>query len=397
VAVCPGLVQHYLGVIRLKGRGRELHQALNQFTIHRTAYLPHDHRPYIPGSAVKGALRTAYLNTLAQIRKMDTPKDQKGRWDPRALEHRLLNYQKIPEDPFRLLKVSDFLPVGEIRTRIIYAVNEKKKVSTFAARGPYQILEVIEPGAEFLGTIALEDFPPALRRLAKIQHFFTWDELRRAALDFYRKEKEQEDSHLFELGFSTPAQPPGNGQTPLRLGRHSGAECVTIAGHRHIKILQARGEPPKIQDHATTLWLAADFHQRDKRHQAKLRPFGWALLAQLTAAELRELTAREVHWQEAREKASAGAPPRPTPQIRPTPGPPCAPVIRMEVWEGARISWNPGKSEVTAEWQGKRAFGKGRELVPEALHKKVITQKKSATARVTVDPEGFRILKIEAE
>jgi CRISPR-associated protein Csm5 len=242
VAVCPGLVQHYREVIGLKGRGRELQKVINQFTIHRTAYLPHDHRPYIPGSAVKGALRTAYLNALAQIRKMDTPKDQKGRWDPRALEHRLLNYQKIPEDPFRLLKVSDFLPVGEIRTRILYAVNEKKKPPAQfpEARGPYQILEVIEPGAEFLGTIALEDFPPELRRLAKIKHFFTLDELRQAARNFYGHEKKQEDGHLFELGLSAAPLPAVNGQDPLRLGRHSGAECVTIAGHRHIKILQAQ-------------------------------------------------------------------------------------------------------------------------------------------------------------
>ncbi|MCL6622028.1 MAG: hypothetical protein K6T55_07985, partial [Syntrophobacterales bacterium] len=260
-------------------------------------------------------------------------------------------------------------------------------------------LEVIEPGAEFWGTLTVELPPEEVRRSPKnkIRHFIAALDLWAAARTFYQQEKEKEDQALFEIGRAPLPLPEGDGLTPLRLGRHSGAECVTIAGHRKIKIKQAEGQPPKILDHATTLWLAADFHQRGKRHQAKLRPFGWALLAQLTAAELGELTARETHWQEAREKTSAGTPPRPTPEIRPTPSPPRPPVVKMEVWEGARISWNPGKGEVTAEWQGKRAFGKGRELVPEALHKKVVTQKKSATARVTVDPEGFRILKIEAE
>jgi CRISPR-associated protein Csm5 len=396
VAVCPGLVQHYLEVIRLKGRGRELQKVINQFTIHRTASLPHDHRPYIPGSAVKGALRTAYLNALAQIRKMDTPRDHRGRWDPRALEHRLLDYQKIPGDPFRLLKVSDFLPLGEIRTRIVYAVNEKKKISKFAARGPYQILEVIEPGAEFLGTIALEDFPPALRRLATIQHFFTWDELHQAAQNFYGHEKTQEDSHLFELGLRAAPLPVANGQAPLRLGRHSGAECVTIAGHRHIKVLQARGEPPKIQDHATTLWLAADFHQREKRREARLRPFGWVALGKLNSTEAVALEERGAAWRrEALDRTDPPAPP--SPATPPAEASPAEPVPATQVWENAILIWNPGSQELVATFQGKKAFSKGQDLLPEALHKKVVTRKKSAPARVTVDPDRFRILKIEVE
>ena len=401
VAVCPGLVEHYREVINLKGRGRELRQALQQFTIHRTACLPHDHRPYIPGSAVKGALRTAYLNALAQIRKMDTPKDQKGRWDPRGLEHRLLNYQKIPEDPFRLLKVSDFLPVGEVRTRIVYAVNEKKKASRFAARGPYQILEVIEPGAEFLGTIDLADFPPELRRLARIQHFFTWDELCRAAQNFYRHETEQENAHLFELGLmKTPLQ-AGNGQTPLRLGRHSGAECVTIAGHRQIKVKQAQGQPPKIMDHATTLWLAADFHQRNKRREARLRPFGWVTLRELDREAEQELARRERVFRKKLEESrrGKGAPELLTPAVpvaerkpAPVPTPPA-----REVWESARLTWNPGRQEVEATWQGKRATGRGRDLVPEELQQRLKNKKKAVAARVTVEPVGraFRVVKIE--
>uniref|UniRef100_A0A7V4G8B6 CRISPR system Cms protein Csm5 n=1 Tax=Desulfobacca acetoxidans TaxID=60893 RepID=A0A7V4G8B6_9BACT len=318
VAVCPGLVQHYREVINLKKRGQELQKVINQFTIHRTAYLPQDQRPYIPGSAVKGALRTAYLNALARIKSLRTPKTQKGRWDPRALEQQLLNYQRIDEDPFRLLKVSDFLPVGEIKTRIVYAVNEKKKASQFAPRGPYQILEVIEPGAEFLGTIALEEFPTALRRLAKIKHFFTLEELWQAARNFYPQEKQQEDAHLFELGLRAAPLPAADGQAPLRLGRHSGAECVTIAGHRHIKILQARGEPPKIQDHATTLWLAADFHQREKRREARLRPFGWVALGELDPAQAAALQ---------KQDAARGRKDRGKPEPPPPPPPPEIPSL----------------------------------------------------------------------
>lgn len=400
VAVCPGLVEHYREVIQARGDARRLKTTLNQFTIHRTAYLPHDQRPYIPGSAVKGALRTAYLNALAKIKPMPTPRDQRGRWDPRALEHSLLNYRKIDEDPFRLLKVSDFLPVGEVRTRIVYAVNEKKKPSARfpEARGPYQILEVIEPGAEFLGTLALEDFPQELRRLAKIKHFFTLDELRQAAQNFYGQEKKQEDSHLFELGISAAPLPSVNGETPVRLGRHSGAECVTIAGHRHIKIMQAKGERPKELPQATTLWLAADFHQREHRQKANLRPMGWVALQELNPAEAEDLEVREGEWRRRRAARPAAPlpsafPEAPAAEPRPAKAPPAT-----EVWEGARLTWNPGKQEVEAAWQGKKATGRGRELIPEELRERLLTKRKAVTARVIVEPVGlaFRVVQIEA-
>jgi CRISPR-associated protein Csm5 len=395
VNVCPGLLDHYREV--LASSPRDFGGQLTRFTIHRTAYLAHDQRPYIPGSAVKGALRTAYLNARAQGHPLPTPKNQKGRWDPRTLENGLLDYRNIDEDPFRLLKVSDFVPVGEVKTRIVYAVNEKKKASQFAARGPYQILEVIEPGAEFLGAIRVEDFPPEMRRLAKIKHFVAYADLWAAVRKFYPQEKAAQDQSLFEIGLSASPLPQDPGVAPLRLGRHSGAECVTIAGHRHIKIMQARGERPKELPHATTLWLAADFHQRDQRREANLRPFGWVALQELNPAEAEALEVREEEWR--REMAALPAAPLPSavqeaPAAEPTPAP--APPATL-VWEGARLTWNPGKQEVTAAWEGKKATGKGRDLIPEALQKRLLKDRKAVTARVTVEPVGlaFRLVSIE--
>ncbi len=390
VAVCRGLVDHYQEVVQARGDARRLQRTLNQFTIHRTAFLAHDRRPYIPGTAVKGALRTAYLNAMANTKTLPTPKDQRGRWDPRTLEQRLLNYNRIDEDPFRLLKVSDFLPVGEVKTKIVYAVNEKKKVSQFAARGPYQILEVIEPGAEFLGYIRLEDVPQALRSLYKIKRFLRMEDIWKAARTFYTHEKEKEDRTLFEISVASVSLLTGNGTVPLRLGRHSGAECVTIAGHRKIKIKKT-GSESDIKDHATTLWLAADFHQREKRHQAHLRPFGWVALQKLSPAEAEEIRERESSWQQEQRRTT------PVPEIPPTPSSsaprpkPQEPVI--ELWDQATLKWDPGRGEVMATWQGKKAYGKGRELVPEAFHKKLFKGKKTVTARVQV--ENFRIVKIE--
>jgi hypothetical protein len=53
---------------------------------------------------------------------------------------------------------------------------------------------------------------------------------------------------------------------------------------------------------------------------------------------------------------------------------------------------------LTAEWQGKTAKIKGKELVPEVLEAKLIKKKKQVTANVTVEVLGenyYRIVAID--
>lgn len=57
----------------------------------------------------------------------------------------------------------------------------------------------------------------------------------------------------------------------LRVGRHSGAESVTIDGVRHIKIMKGN---PEYQPQTKTLWLAAN----DPKQRTDLLPFGWLLV-----------------------------------------------------------------------------------------------------------------------
>jgi len=55
--------------------------------------------------------------------------------------------------------VSDFQPLDNVHTRILYAVNRKKRKSdrpTKAEKGPLQIFETIEPGSVFEGVINIE-------------------------------------------------------------------------------------------------------------------------------------------------------------------------------------------------------------------------------------------------
>ena len=57
----------------------------------------------------------------------------------------------------------------------------------------------------------------------------------------------------------------------LRVGRHSGAESVTIDGVRHIKIMKGN---PEYQPQTKTLWLAAN----EPKQRTNLLPFGWLLV-----------------------------------------------------------------------------------------------------------------------
>ncbi len=62
----------------------------------------------------------------------------------------------------------------------------------------------------------------------------------------------------------------------LRVGRHSGAEAVTVSGARNgkIKIMKGNGQQPDYADAPKTVWLAAN----DPKQRAELLPFGWLLV-----------------------------------------------------------------------------------------------------------------------
>ncbi len=397
VEVCKGFLDHYERTLNLSHRDEwNIKKELNNFTVARTAFLNEDNRPYISGSSIKGAIRTAYLNGLARTRGIETPR---GGRPHKELERLLLDMPdawSLHTDPFRMLKVSDFLPVGEVRTRIVYAVNEKKKPSQFGARGPYQILEVIEPGARFVGCLTL-DHP---ERKSGIRTPITLETLTDSIRSFYSTEKQREDRELAVIGvpgIRTESEPS---MGLLRLGRHSGAECVTIAGHRRISIMRSGRETPRQLDAPTTLWLAAESAKpTDKK---RLRPFGWSALLQLDSEQKKVFADSESEWMSTRgeqrkEATLVFSAAEISPPVERKETPVDQKEQNREVWHKAILVWNPGTSVVTAIWEDKKASVAGKDLVPEPLHGKLFKKKKRVEARVVVEvlgPEYFRIVEI---
>jgi CRISPR-associated protein Csm5 len=294
IDLCSAFVGHYKKVLSLTANEKVVLQSLNQFQISRTAFRPADDRPYIPGSAVKGAIRTAWLNRMAEIKKT-MPQNERRRPDGKLLQEQLMEYRagNMETDPFRLVKVSDFRPVGDVRTRISYAVNKKKKVGDIEARGPYQILEEIEPGNVFIGEISVEK--PQSDKYIKSP--VPIDGLLEGIRTFYTAELDRENAELNKIGVQGVALEEKNAR-PLRIGRHSGAESLTVSGHRNIKIMLGRNNSTFL-DHATTLWLASE---SDNNNLNKgLRPFGWTCLAPFTPEIERNLGKKEENY--LREKA----------------------------------------------------------------------------------------------
>ena len=292
VDVCEGFLENYKKTLQLaneKNRGK-IGNELNSFTIHRTAFNTIDQRPYIPGSSIKGSLRTAYLNYLAGIKKVRT---QKGRDAAGKLEESLLS-GSFASDPFRLVKVSDFMPVGDVKTRIIYAVNKKKKPSKYESSGPPQIIEVIQTGAAFKGKITVEkahDSIPSIKKEDQIRFSI----LLNSAEQFYNTEKTKENNIFKKLGIPENEIFKEENSYPIRIGKHCGAESITIEGYRSITIRRGGKEKPLTnQNKTTTIWLAAD--NRKPKNTNRLAPFGWAELAEINNDLKEEFSRHEAEW-----------------------------------------------------------------------------------------------------
>ena len=303
VSFCKGFKSHYDKVLGLNSN--MISKELNKFEIHRTAYSPFDQRPYIPGSAIKGALRTAYLNKLANktTDSYSISKYKKDRNGNKKLEEKLLKLDrekpgdKIFKDPFRLVKVSDFMPAGDIKTKIFYIINKKKTASQKEARGPYQILETILPDACFTGEITIE----APQTKNAVSFAIDYKELFESLNLFYSKEKLREDKELGNINIKPPLapQPTGHNTAIIRTGMHSGAESVTIEKYRDIRIKKGQKEF-YFSDHSTTLWLASE-NQKSFNDNALL-PLGWSMINILTHETEDILIKKEEEYQNRRKE-----------------------------------------------------------------------------------------------
>ncbi|MCS7200499.1 MAG: type III-A CRISPR-associated RAMP protein Csm5 [Caldimicrobium sp.] len=294
-------VQTYKRVLDIK-KEEDIYKSFNNLTIPRTFFNPHTQQPVIPGSSLKGALRTGYLEGLYKNKLENSPQSlaeinaniqsikpntDKGKLSEifDCLQRILLGYQNkdISYDPFKLLKVSDLTPTSKIETEILYTINLKKQKRE-AGRGISLPIEVLPIGSTFVGEITLFDLSKIPIGKIDIPEEYKvkihWQALINANFNHYLKifKDEQELAKKLDTKFISldknqiEAIKAGRGLI-LKLGRHSGAEAVTIDGVRKITI-RTTGNQKVIRDSATTWWIASNSRQNISGGI----PLGWVYL-----------------------------------------------------------------------------------------------------------------------
>ena len=302
VRTSPGIAALYASrvgqVAQREEIGRQIH---NKLEIERASYRADDRRLYLPGTGLKGAIRTALLDDINQGRGLVSSRENN-----RDLQQRLLGYtmRELHQDPLRLLQMGDCHWQGDETlnsAEILFAVNRKKSAVTDAqgrlresmaeGKGLYQLLECAAPLRlrAFRGQLAIPD-PRGVDERKLPRHRFDFEYIARACQRFYGQLWHREQDLLRKRGYLDEEWMQQTGDLLddpdlrrrieegsaflLRVGRHSGAEAVTLNGLRSIKIMRGRGQRDAWEDSPRTLWLAA----RDTTEQRYLRPFGWLLV-----------------------------------------------------------------------------------------------------------------------
>lgn len=166
-----------------------------------------DGRPYIPGTTVKGSIRTALLQALANPETLKhlplqhtREKTAAGPVEEQAFSTGLdpagrRDAQFPNRDLNRAIRVSDFMPEGHARVAIVNISAHRLGGAIDRGRGqPIPIwCEAIEPGAKFKGLISIEREAPVWEAMNSKQQevvsriFQTWHEAGRRLLESERR------------------------------------------------------------------------------------------------------------------------------------------------------------------------------------------------------------------
>lgn len=379
----------------------------NQLQIERTAHHPHTGRPYLPGSSIKGSIRTAWLNHVdpSPVIERDPAKPPDGRSS--EIEAELLG-GAFSKDPFRLVKIAD-AGGDSVASRVLFCVDrdreqklsrtgERIEKNLFVLRetivgGQYRALSA-EIRFDRLPSITDSDKTPAKDR--RIDGFA---DLARACNRFYLPRLKSDLAlirrrftddpwldrlekllaalqHCFEAGRSML----------VRVGRHSGAECVTLDKRKWIQIRGGKRRPTYWSRAATTIWLAAE--REDSR--AELLPFGW-LLVEASPSTANDALQKWCKEEAARWRAPAvGAGKDDT---RST--------AQEEVWKRARLRFNQNNGTLTAigpkQGEAYALKPRGEELLATLPRQIQARVKANAFVHVTARVVGRELISIASE
>jgi len=237
---------------------------INMLSIESMVHPGSDIDAIVPGSSLKGSIRTAVLDYIVKNqnhKKYTGKKADKRNWKKYKEQILELKRRDTSDDPFRALKISDF-EISSGGTYVDECLNVKKDdESDSRGRGIPVKMEFFKPGTELVGTASI-DTDANVSRPFENGEGLTHDNIFRSCRVHYN------DSFEFEkkqFGISIPALDDINGNAaPIKIGKHSGAYAVTLHGYRDGNIKNRAQK--KSMDHQSTTWLAGG------------KQVGWAIL-----------------------------------------------------------------------------------------------------------------------
>jgi CRISPR-associated protein Csm5 len=314
IPVLPGVADLYAKRVgQTANREADGKKVINKLEIDRTGFNPVTRLPVLFGSSIKGAIRTALLDHVnggtGLLKVVDRHTGKRRDENNQELQNRLFQYRagKFELDPMRLVHLADAEWTGEAglpAAQVRLAVNRKKspvrdkqgnlRKSQAESKDLYQILECIPSWhyRAFSGPLTVQSLAGLDHRhndkLPAANLRFDLARITQACNAFYRPILDEERRQLRGRGYldaqwDKTLETLLKGQAGkfqsgklflLRVGRHSGAESVTLNGVRYIKIKKGDGEKPEYLDSSKTWWLAAE----DKDQMQNLVPFGWLLV-----------------------------------------------------------------------------------------------------------------------
>lgn len=270
----------------LQGYGKMLEPGKDQgkkaFEISRTAYKAtlSLSTPYIPGSTLKGMIKTALVNCVNHAR----PKDNS------EIDKMVLGEEEAKDSTMRFLKV------GDMHTKRKFVATSACGVRRFYKKPPYlhcvdsSCVEVVEAGQYrlFEGEITLVDSSKVnnLRHVYKSINALVSDAnsysmgIWRREIAMYRSAN-REWANSTEKLLNSIQNLMNQGKCALiRIGKNSGAESKTLRGDKvaRIKIKHRNGDSEKL-DHTTALCFAkGSVSGSSEKETVSGLPFGWAIL-----------------------------------------------------------------------------------------------------------------------
>lgn len=216
--------------------GSNLENPDNQMLINM--FLRSAEKPLVPGSSIKGSIRTAFLSAEANSKKLPFPK---GFNEIKFFESNLLEYRDAKNDPFRAVRFRDaFLKEDDtiIRQVVNVKIGGSNRESSIPMNHEVSNSTITGKPVIFENTLSIDE---KLYASDYIKRKIGLEEIISSCRKFYRDKMEYEHLRFYKGHKSESASemicdtPLNDNEAFIRIGRFSGVESVTLDKYRNPK------------------------------------------------------------------------------------------------------------------------------------------------------------------